>query len=46
MYKAACVFVFEFVCPTPTGYLVPRTNSEIEGLTLANSGTNNSKKWD
>ena len=44
MYKAACVFVCEFVCPT--GHLVPRTNSEIEGLTLANSGTNNRKEWD
>ena len=35
IYKAACVSV------RPSGPLVPGTNSEIEGLTLANSGTNN-----
>ena len=28
------------VCVCPSGHLVPGTNSEIEGLTLANSGTN------
>ena len=32
------------VCPP--GHLVPGTNSEIEGLTLAKSGTNISKDWD
>ena len=31
---------------SPSGHLVPGTNSEIEGLTLANSGTNNRKEWD
>ena len=40
IYKAACLSV------SPSGHLVPGTNSEIEGLTLANSGTNNRKEWD
>ena len=44
IYKAACVCRSESVCDT--GHLVPGTNSEIEGLTLANSGTNNRKEWD
>ena len=36
--------VCESVCDS--GHLVPGTNSEIEGLTLANSETNNRKEWD
>ena len=31
--------VCESVCPS--GHLVPGTNSEIEGLTIGKSGTNN-----
>ena len=27
-------------------HLVAGTNSEIEGLTLANNGTNNRREWD
>ena len=44
IYKAANVCVCESVCPS--GHLVPGTKSEINGLTLANSGTNNRKEWD
>ena len=44
IYKAACVWICLSVCPS--GHLDPGTNSEIEGLTLANSGTNNRNEWD
>ena len=36
----------ESVCELSTHHLVPGTNSEIEGLTLANSGTNFGLLWD
>ena len=38
-----CLWVSE---PVSSSHLVPGTNSEIEGLTLGNSGTNFGKQWD
>ena len=34
------------MCVSPSGHLVPGTNSEFGGLTLGNSGTNIGKEWD